>query len=248
MKLEIVPHKVHVRLEDLRESAWIGFGAAVEWMACRGRAMSVEVYDDKIDQAVRVLVDSLAKLGPSTCEALVEGIKISNETAVYELLPHGLWPLVSVNDAEFDDFAHHLSLVGGVDEWGGEITDRFGDGYTRLRIRSSYVLEISQSTMRGPDPTDSSRQKPRQSSDRLVRMWLEKLVLKVPERLAPLTIKETEQITREKFPKVSRDIVRKIYAQIVPKRAPGPRGKRIPNRKQLFGEFCQKVNSAELQK
>ncbi|MBK8456418.1 MAG: hypothetical protein IPL47_04295 [Phyllobacteriaceae bacterium] len=73
-ELSSVPamHSAHISLADL-DGAWIGVGAALEWIAMRGQAIPASEYDQRSDAAAEAFITTLADMMPEIAESLVRG-------------------------------------------------------------------------------------------------------------------------------------------------------------------------------
>lgn len=245
-----------IRSKDLHESEWIGFGAAVEWIACRGRNMPEHEYKKRLAEATETLVDRLCQLDPYSCEAIVEGIPTQEPDNKYGSVDHGVWPNVELNDAEYSLDDYYLALVDEKDEWGGSVENRSG-GWTRLRIRTYFVREnwkagsLELDPAKQPDPNDS-KDLPKGSfrESVIARSFIEYILAHIPDDLVPPPDDDIVQLVRERFPDISRPVARRILKQVRPKNWPskrGPRGPRQPDRNKRWEKFRRLMIAADLQ-
>lgn len=241
--------KVHVKREDL-DKTFVGFCEAVEWLACCGKRVTVDLYNRLTDQAAAALVAELANMPPAFAREVAEGIETKNPVAGNVSIPHGLWGSVhATEEQELEDAEKPFRLYLGDEEseWGGELVSRNGVAYTRLRLRAQLVLEVSERTKL---PSHTARfftaRKSRRFSETEVQVWLENASANAPEDLRPLTIGGLEELVRERFLNASHDIARKTARKIQTSSKRGPKGPRNPNRKQILIEYRHKLFPAEL--
>lgn len=86
-----------VTREDL-EPAWIGLGAAIEWIAMRGQPMSQDMYFDQYDKAAAALVKKLGDTETPIAESLVRGA-IEDKDGPLVAIPAGNWRQTATSDA-----------------------------------------------------------------------------------------------------------------------------------------------------
>ncbi|PSH63757.1 hypothetical protein CU102_23140 [Phyllobacterium brassicacearum] len=238
----------------LKENAWIGFGAAVDWIALRGQSVAEGEYGDRLDDAVAVLITEIQNLDPASCEVVVEGVELLDVKGPHVSVLHGCWSGVRFREADFELGAFNLVLVDDDDEWGGSLDGR-SDGYTKLRIRTHFILDRWQLGTLEVDPDKQFAAKKLQRVSKGARyselgftQALNKLISLAPADILPLTVRELDFITKAKFPTVPRDVSRRIYKKIAGQQRPGPRGSRDSDlgRKKRIQELCEKILAAQL--
>ncbi|CAN7208918.1 hypothetical protein LJR231_000609 [Phyllobacterium sp. LjRoot231] len=240
--------------KDLITSTWIGFSAAVDWIACRGHI--VPESDARMDVAIAALLAELLTLEPTSCQAVVEGVSDKSEGRMHRPLPYGIWPHVRLPDQAADLRFYLLDLVDNESEWGGRLVLLDGESYEQLRIRSSFILQRWLPGVLEIDPAQqvAFRQKAAISaaskfSEPAIRAYVEAIVHKVPERLGPLRIWEVERLVHEMFPGVPRQYMRAIFREIRPAEWPsvrGVHGSKTAGRREALQKFSHELRSAEL--
>ncbi len=239
---------------QLKENSWIGFGAAVDWIALRGQSVAEGEYGARLDHAVAALIGEIQRLDPASCEAVVEGVELLDVQGPHVSVLHGCWPGVRFRAADFALGAFNLVLVDDDDEWGGSLDGR-SDGFTKLRIRTRFILDRWQLGTLEVDPDKQVVAKGLQKISKSARysepgftQFIEKLLSLAPADILPLTVREVEAVTKVSFPTVPRDVLRRIYKQIAGSQRPGPRRTRNSDldRKKRFQEWCEKILAAQL--
>ncbi len=134
-----------VTAEDFA-AAWIGVGAAVDWVAMRGKEMPPEEYETRSDDAAEAFVSVLCGLPPDLAEAQVRGLAfdasgVASENGL-QPVPAGIWPCVAATEEEFEVDGRDclLVLTDEYDEWAAAIRGR-SVSYRRLQARTSFILE-----------------------------------------------------------------------------------------------------------
>lgn len=239
--------KVQVELEHLADT-WIGFAAAIDWIAFRGRKMPRKLCNALIDEAATALIEALCELSPSLAEPVVEGISRPNAEECHVAVPLGIWPSVAALEVEFGDKPYLLVQLDERSEWGGQIMTKEGCGYTDLRIRSSFVKDLVNRLLLPSHPKGMFNLKRRSKfSEYSIRLYLNEIHSRIPEEFRPPTRAELIAFGEGAFPEASRDILRKIAQELVPDSKTGPRGPRNGPRKQWLNELREKLKSAQLQ-
>lgn len=220
-------------LDDLRRN-WIGFGAAIEWIAMRGQPLSLQSYWARDDDAAEALVSELADLPPPIAESLVRGVA-EDESGPLVPIPSGIWRLTATSDANDEEQPYRLIGTDDFCEQDGSIRGLHVSGYRRIQIRTDFIRD------NWPENTDHIVPSPtKRVAQAQLRRLLEKIVAMTPQELAPLTQREMFKLARLRMPSVSRDFVRHFCGQVWPN-PPGPRGPRDPERslrvKELGGEL-----------
>jgi len=250
-KVESNYPEAFVRLEHLKERAWIGFGAAVEWIAGRGKPIPQAQYDERLDGAVAAILAELQRLDPASCAATVEGVPLSDPNAAHVSVPHGCWPSVCFRQSDFMCGAFYLVLVDDADEWGGALDGR-PDGFTRLRVRTSFLLDRWYPGILEKDADKQAKSKSQwsvsrgaQYSEPAVKRFIEEVISHL-QGMMSLTQREIEPIVRDRFLRIPRDEVRRIYGKMTPSHPRGPRGPRDPSRARKVQELREKMKLAQL--
>lgn len=238
--------KCLVTADDFVE-AWIGVGAAMDWIALRGKGMSPKEYETRSDEAAEAFVSVLCGLPPDLAEAQVRGLTFDASGVAMENglrpVPAGIWPCVAATEEEFevDGRNYLLVLTDDHDEWAAAIRGR-SVSYRRLQARTSFILEHWPANTLQIEPV--KRAKPFVQAN--ARKLIERLVARTPPELDPLTIEETERLVDDIAPEVPRDFVRKVVKELRKDRKTGPRGPRQPERPSLFEKFRGEMRAAEL--
>jgi hypothetical protein len=241
-------------LEHLQESDWIGFGAAVEWIACRGGSMSERKYSKRVDDATNALVAKLSSLNTSVCERLVRGVPIK-DGGKHVSVDSGIWRNVEVGGANYALDKYHLALVDDEDEWAGSV-ENLNEGWTRLEICTSFIRDnwkpgtLELDPEKQSDPKNSTDQPKGSASVRaMARIFLEYVFAHIPADLTPAPRDEIVKLALERFPDLTRNAGRDLFDEMHPKSwstKQGPRGPRKPDRKERWKQFRQLMLAADL--
>lgn len=230
----------HIARADL-EGAWIGAGAALEWIAMRGQEIPESNYGERYDNAAEALVSALTDMPPEIAESLVRGQSVSEPDSPLDAVPAGIWPLTACREGHENGKPYFLIGVDGTEEWEGAILglDR---GYRRVQVRTSFLLEYWP-----PDhPAIEPKRKRKRFAIAELRQLIEKIIAKTPPELEPLRKSEIAEITQKCMPEAPRDVVRKILGELKPDSKTGPLGARDQGRKARIEEFGEKMLSAKL--
>lgn len=230
----------YITLADLEDS-WIGIGAAIDWIAMRGKPMTLKEYNQREDEAAEALVEILSSIPPLQAETNVRGLDQSNPGPLVGI-PSGIWPQTATSDA--NDRGKLYRLIGTDDhhQWEGAILSPHTSGYRRVQIRSDFIRD------NWPQNSSAVTAPPTRHvvSQAKLRRLVEMIILETPKELAPLQQREIIELIRRIIPDVPRDNIRRVYKEQIPYQRPGPRGSRNPDRQNQFLELCEKMIAAQL--
>ena len=246
--------EVHIKLDNLTEQEWIGFGAAVEWICMRGKPMPLHQYESRLDEAAAILASELYKCGEVESEQTVKGVANDDPDGFQKSIPHFVWKNVVVHEDEYDLQRWNLALVGRNDEWGAELigpTRRYLD----LQIKSGFILRrwrpatLELDPMRIGGGKNSSAGRTKKSADGDLLLFAVAVFRQLPGHLSPLRQQEFEELVKARFPDCTRTKSRDFFTKYKPKNwttKRGPRGPQDTDRARRLDEFRQKMISAEL--
>lgn len=230
----------YITFADLEDS-WIGIGAAIDWIAMRGKPMTLKEYYKREDESAEALVEILSSIPPLQAEANVRGLDESNLGPLISI-PSGIWPQTATSDS--NDSGKLYRLIGTDDhhEWDGAILSPHASGYRRVQIRSDFIRD------NWPENSNVLTAPPTRHvvSQAKLRRLIEKIILETPKELAPLTQREVNELVSLFIPSAQRDNIRRICKELIPLPKPGPRGRRNPERKTQIQELGEKLISAQL--
>lgn len=230
----------YVTLADLQESAWIGIGAAMEWIAMRGKPLTVELYRKREDEADAALVATFANT-PQNEEWVVIG---EDQASPGELkpIPIGIWLQTATSD--FDDSGKPYRLIGTdeYNEWDGAILDSQLSGYRKVKVRTAFILDHW--------PEDGEKTAAPSARNVVSQAQLRRLIKMIcrdkSNELVPFSQAELIELVKRRFPNAPRDTVRRIYKELLPNQKPGPRGPRNPDRQRQIAELGENLIAAQL--
>ncbi|MDM8345920.1 hypothetical protein P8H26_10990 [Pseudochrobactrum sp. sp1633] len=230
----------YITLADL-ESSWIGVGAAIDWIAMRGKSMTLNEYYEREDKAAEAFVEILSSILPLQAEKNVRGLDESNPGPLISI-PSGIWPQTATSDS--NDRGKLYRLIGTDDhnEWDGAILSSRVSGYRMVQVRSDFIRD-NWPENRGELIVPPIRRAVSQAN---LRRIVEMIVHETPKELVPLTQREVNELVSLFIPSAQRDNIRRICKELIPLPKPGPRGQRNPNRKTLIQELGEKLISAQL--
>lgn len=230
----------HVKLADLQESAWIGIGAAIEWIAMRGKPLTLELYRKQEDEADAALVATFANMSQNG-KSVVMGEDQSNPGEL-KPIPVGIWLQTATSD--FDESGKPYRLIGmdEYSEWGGAILGPQVVGYHRIQVETNFIRE------HWPEHGEKTAAPSARNvvSKAQLRRLIEMICRDTSNELAPLTQAELIELVKRRFPNAPRDAVRRIYKELLPDQKPGPRGPRNPDRQRQIQEFSDNLIAAQL--
>lgn len=223
------------------DTAWIGLGAAIDWIAMRGQSMSIAQYRLREDEAVERLVALLSGMPSEIAEAQARGAR-EGEPGPLVSIPSGIWRQTATSDANDAGRVYRLIATDDDDEWEGAILSRHVLGYRRVQVRADFIRdnwpvhtpEISTPAIR---PAIAEAE---------LRRLIEKIVAMTPADLAPLSHREVLQLAKLCMPNAPRMLVRQITGQLMPGNKPGPRGPRFKDRQREILELGRKLIAAQL--
>ncbi|MBV2145051.1 hypothetical protein KUG47_16265 [Falsochrobactrum sp. TDYN1] len=229
-----------ITLVDL-DKFWIGVGAAIEWIAMRGKSMTLEQYYKREDEAALALVTTLADMPAEQAEANVRGVDESKPGPLIPI-PSGIWPQTATSDS--NDSGQLYRLIGTDDhnEWDAAILSIQLSGYCKIQVRSDFIKDNWPED--GEKTTAPSAE--RVVSQAQLRRLMEKILRETPIELAPLTQREIIGLVKRCIPGAPRDSIRRIYQELVPNQKPGPRGPRKPDRQNKINELSEEFIAAQL--
>lgn len=230
----------HVTLADLQESDWIGIGAAIEWIAMRGKPMTLELYRQREDEADAALVATFANMLQNG-KSVVMGEDQSNPGEL-KPIPIGIWLQTATSD--FDESGKPYRLIGmdEYSEWGGAIVSLQVPGYRRVQVRTGFIQKHW--------PEHGEKMAAPSARNVVSRAQLRRLIEMICRdtsiELAPLTQAELIELVKRRFQNAPRDTVHRIYKELRPDQRPGPRGPRSPDRQRQIAEFGENLIAAQL--
>jgi hypothetical protein len=236
-KLKIV--NPYITLDDLK-GYWVGLGAAIEWIAMRGKEMTLAEYETRFDEGTEELVRLLANLPDDEALRIVRGENV-DELGPLVPVPSGIWRQTATSDANDEGKLYRLIGTDDDDEWEGAILSAHHGGYRKVQVGSDFILANW--------PADATRKTPavRQGvSMATLRRFIRQVIAITPDELQPLTIREMRALVKQSLPDAPRNSVDEIYAKLVPPQRPGPRGARSFDRAIRVEELSQKMLTGQL--
>ena len=236
------------------DANWIGLGAALYWILCRGQPLSREAYEERMDQADEQFVALMADAAPDIAESVVRGV-VKGSDGVLKPIPSGIWRQVSSSDANDRDKVFRLF---GTDpdfrdgEFDGSIhmnigAKAFSDGssaqeYQKIQVRTKFILENWPEHETAIEPVHARPTAARAHIRRLVEF----IIAETPANSEPVSQYEMVALIKEFIPNARRNAIREIYGEIIPNRKTGPKASRNPNRPTELKELRQKIRAAQL--
>lgn len=223
------------------EKGWIGIGAAIDWIAMRGKPLTLELYRQREDEAAEALVTTLADMLPDEAQKYVRGVDESSQGPSTSI-PSGIWPQTATSDSNDSGKPYRLIGVDEFDEWGGAILGPQVSGYHKVEVHTNFI--------RKHWPEDGEKTAAPSARNAVSQAQLRRLIGMIcrdtSNELAPLTQAELIELVKRRFPNVPRDTVRRIYKELLPNQKPGPRGPRNPDRQRQIEEFGENLIAAQL--
>lgn len=230
----------YITLADLEDS-WIGIGVAIDWIAMRGKPMTLKEYNRREDEAAEALVEILSSIPPLQAEKNVRGLDENNPGPLVDI-PSGIWPQTATSDANDRGKLYRLIGTDDLNQWEGAILSPHASGYRRVQIRSDFIRD------NWPENSSAVTAPPTRNvvSQAKLRRLVEKIIFETPKELAPLTQREVSELVSLFIPSAQRDNIRRICKELISLPKPGPRGRRNPERKTQIQELGEKLISAQL--
>lgn len=230
----------YITLADLEDS-WIGIGAAIDWIAMRGKPMTLKEYNQREDEAAEALVEILSSIPPLQAEKNVRGLDQNNPGPLVDI-PSGIWPQIATSDSNDSGKLYRLIGTDDHNEWDGAILSSRVNGYRMVQVRSDFIKD------NWPENSSALTAPPTRYvvSQAKLRRLIEMIILETPKDLAPLTQREVNELVSLFIPSAQRDNIRRICKELIPLPKPGPRGRRNPERKIQIQELGEKLISAQL--
>ncbi|MFD2653010.1 hypothetical protein [Brucella rhizosphaerae] len=229
-----------ITLVDLNKF-WIGVGVAIEWIAMRGKPMTLDQYYKREDEAALALVTILADMPAEQAEAYVRGADESKPGPLIPI-PSGIWPQTATSDSNDSGQLYRLIGTDDHDEWDGAILSAQLSGYRKIQVRSDFIKDNWPEDVEKTTAPSAGRV----VSQAQLRRLIEKILNETPSELAPLTQREIIELVNRCIPGAPRDNIRQIYKELVPNQKPGPRGPRNPDRQTKINELREELVAAQL--
>jgi hypothetical protein len=223
------------------DTAWIGFGAAIDWIVMRGQPMIMAQYRQLEDKADERLVALLSDMPSEVAEAQVRGAR-EGEPGPLVPIPSGIWRQTATSDATDSGKVYRLIATDDDDEWEGAILGRHVVGYRRVQVRSNFIRENWPEHT--PDITTAAIRPAIARAE--LRRLIERIVAMTPPVLAPLSHREVLQLAKRCMPSAPRMLVRQIFGQLMPGKKRGPRGPRSMDRQSEILELGRQLIAAQL--
>ena len=120
------------------KKGWIGVGAAIDWIAMRGKPLTVELYRQREDEAAEALVATLADMTQIDAERTVRG-EDQSTPGLLTSIPSGIWPQTATSDSNDSGKPYRLIGLDEYDEWGGAILGPQVPGYHRVLVHTDFI-------------------------------------------------------------------------------------------------------------